>query len=327
MAVPLHTYASVPVAAAADEVDRRLRADAHDLVIAATAAALAAVEAGAQRCGLRIAEIPMTAGRASEADEVGSIEVAWAGREDATGWPALTGRVLVVPDGAGFARLLLLSSRSPDAELLTGRVDRLHRRRLASVGLRRFLRALAAELDRPGCAPAGGAIGVPRIDRTPMFVHHLQSLASPCDLAHAHLLTERVRLAERATKVALERANDVLTSGRFGSPADPIVGSRPAQLGEPAALWIGWSSHEEATGWPELDLGLALEPHGAGSRLTVVSRRERRFDLSTNRVDKHQRHRVFEQVGRDVAQAVRDEIDGALVGRGAPRPPLVAAGS
>jgi hypothetical protein len=327
MAVPLHAYASVPVAAAAGEVNRRLRSDAHDLVIAATAAALASVEAGAQRCGLRISEIPMTTGRASEADEVGSIEVAWAGREDATGWPALTGRVLVVPEGEGFARLLLLSSRSPDAELLTGRVDGLHRRRLASVGLRSFLRALAAELDRPGRDSVGGAIGVPRIDRTPMFVHHLQSLASPCDLARTHLLTERVHLAERATKVALERADDVLTSGRFRSAADPIVRSRAARIGEPAALWIGWSSDEEATGWPELDLGLALEPYGAGSRLTVVSRREPRFDLSTNRVDKRQRHRLLEQVGKDVAQALRDEVDGALVGGGAPRPPLVAADS
>ncbi len=308
MPTPLHQYASVPVAANATEIHRRLRADVHDLVAAATADALTAMERQAERWGLRITEVPVTAGRATEPTELGSIEVGWVGREDATGWPALTGRLVVVPEAETSCRLLFVSPRSPHAEIATDRLDRLHHQRLTHVSIQRFLHDLARQLSRRDRRAEVDSAHVGSFDRTPMFVHHLETLVHEPAIVRELLVSDLVGLAERATADAVERARDLLAAGRFRTPAAPTIQTRPARPGEPASVWIGWRSDEEATGWPDLDLAILVEAHDHGSRLLVLSPREPGYDLSVNRIDKQQRHQILARAGADLAATIHNEL-------------------
>jgi hypothetical protein len=308
MPTPLHQYASVPVAASATEIHRRLRADVHDLVAAATADALTTMGRQAERWGLRITQVPVTAGRATEPTELGSIEVGWVGREDTTGWPALTGRLAVVPSSETSCRLLFVSPRSPRAELATGRLDRLHRQRLTHVSIQRFLHYLARQLSEPDRRAKVDSAHVESFDSTPMFVHHLETLAHDPAVVRELIMADLVGLAERATTVAVERARGHLTAGRFRAPAAPTIQTRPARPGEPASVWIGWRSDEEATGWPNLDLTILVEAHDLGSRLLVLSPREPGYDLSVNRSDKQRRNQILARAGADLAEALHDAL-------------------
>lgn len=326
MPIPLHQYASVPVSAPAAEVHRRLRTGARELVATATAEALTAMGRQAQPWGFRLSEVPVTTARATESRELGSIAVRWTGREDATGWPALTGRLVVVADAARASRLLFVSPRSPQAELATIRLDRLHRLRMTQVGIQRFLLDLAGMLSRSGSLPELVGSGVSHFDRTPLFVHHLEPLDGQPGVLRDLLMADLTGLAERATAVAVQRARDLLEAGRFRARAGPTVQTRPARPGEPVCAWIGWRSDEEATGWPEVDLALLVEAHDAGSRLVVLSPREPGYDLSVNRMDKRQRHQILARAGADLAVAIRDAlVERSPVRAAAPAPrPLVS---
>lgn len=248
MPTPLHQYASVPVSADAAEVHRQLRADAEDLVAAATADALTTMGRQAERWGLRISEVPVTIGRATEPTEFGSIEVRWTGREDATGWPALTGRLVVVPEDETASRLLFVSPRSPHVEFATSRLDRLYRQRLTNVGIQRFLHDLAGQLQEPDRRAKIDGASVSSFDRTPMFVHHLEPLAGQPAAVRDLLLADLAGLAERGTEVAVERARDLLAAGRFRAPAAPTIQMRPAQVNQPACGSAGTATRRPPDG-------------------------------------------------------------------------------
>ena len=66
---------------------------------------------------------------------------------------------------------------------------------------------------------------------------------------------------------------------------------------------LAWTSDEEATGWPHIGLTLAVEAAPDGSRLVILSRRAPGYDLSSNRVDKHQRDQILRELGSHVADA------------------------
>src|SRR5680860_115195 len=182
--LPLHQYASVPLSVSPEQVSARLVADPHGVVSQATADALTAMGPHIRRWGLQISELPTTTASPIGSDEFGSVEVAWAGTEDATGWPALIGRIVVVPAGPAGSRLMLFSRRSPHAELATSRLDRLHCERIVHVSVQRFLQDLGRNLDDPGTRPPTAHLA--RFDRAPMFVHHLQALSGEPGVVHDH---------------------------------------------------------------------------------------------------------------------------------------------
>lgn len=317
MPIPIHHYASVPVGAPASVVHDRLRADAHGLVAGATADALAVTTPLLRRWGLAASGLPTVTARVTGRDEIGSIEVVWGGDEGTTGWPALTGRLLVVPDAAGRTRLGFVSERSPDAELTTARLDRLHRRRVVEVGIRSVLYGLARHLGTVSDADAVGQ-GEGRCDRAPRFLHHLCVTGHEPDRLRALLLADPTGLAERATRVAVVRAADALRAGGFRAPAAPRVGVRPGRTGVLGVLDLSWEGDEEATGWPRLTCTVLVEAYEAGSRLAVLSSREPGYDLSLNRIDRFARHQVLRQAGADLAAAIVGELDAAprTAGRG-----------
>jgi hypothetical protein len=315
---PFHQYASVPIAADAATIHRRLTADVEDLLSTATASALATLGPPTTRWGLTVSALPTTTARTTDPYELGVVEVTWRGHEAATGWPALTGRLVVTPQPGARSRLLFLSRRSPHAELATGRLDRLHRQRVVHVTIQRFLSDLAHQLGSDTAGTPMMDAGARAVDRSPMFLHHLQDLDFDPDVAHRWLLSGLDDLATSATAVALSRADADLETGRFRAPARPRVEARPAWPNEPATVWIRWVSDEEATGWPQLDLALLIEARGERARLAVLSPREAGYDLSRNRLDKHQRHRILQQAGGHLAAALVDQL---------PAPPVRIAGA
>jgi hypothetical protein len=315
MPLPFHQYASSPATADAATIHRRLTTDVHDRVSTAAASALMTIGPLIAGWGLNVSALPTTTARRTGPGELGTAEITWRGDEAATGWPALTGRLVVIPQPRRHSRLLFLSSRSPQAELTTGLVDRAHRQRVVNVSIQAFLRDLARQLDDDTTnAPTIGP-GARTFDRSPLFVHQLQDLDVEPDDARAWLLDGLDDLAIRATAAAVARASATLTAGRFRAGARPHIESRPAHPDEPATVWIRWCSDEEATGWPELDLALLVEAHGDHARLAVLSRREPGYDLSLNRIDKHQRHRILQQAGADLAAALADRLPARTTAR------------
>ncbi len=308
--VPLHQYASVPVSAHPETVSRRLLAEPDGLVGVATANALTVMGPHIRRWGLTVSQLPTTTAGPVGSGELGSTEVTWTGPEDATGWPALTGRLVVSPTGYAGSRLMFLSRRSPHAELATDRLDRLHRQRAVHVSIQGFLRDLANQLDGATATTltARTGPGVRAFDRTPMFLHHIQGLGVDADTAHRWLLAKLDDLARSATAVAVSRAHASLQAGRFRAPARPHVETRPARPDEPATVWIRWGSDEGATGWPQLDLGLLVEAQGDRARLAMLSPREPGYDLSLNRIEKQQRHQILQRAGADLAAALADAL-------------------
>ena len=65
--------------------------------------ALAGLEPLLRGWGLRPTRLPVVVATATEPDTVGALEVRWAGDDDATVWPTMTARVLVVPDTIGLS--------------------------------------------------------------------------------------------------------------------------------------------------------------------------------------------------------------------------------
>lgn len=307
---PYHELASLAIASDASSVHGDLTAEAEERVGAATGDALTALTPRIRTWGLEPTALPETAVRPTDPEEFGALEVTWTGDEGTTGWPALTAQLLVTPEPGERSRLRLYSQRSPGGEAATRRVGRIHRRRIAEMAVQRFL----FDLGRPfggvpvgtGAADALGAVGT--YDRAPQFLHHLEELPVAPDTAHALLVGDAEALAVRATDAAVAASQGPLVAGRFLAPAEPHVRASLARADEPATVWIDWSSDEEATGWPEMRLGVLLEAHASGSRLVVLSTREPAYDLSRNRLDKQHRHAVIERSGADVAAAVADAL-------------------
>lgn len=320
--LPRHQYASVPLAANPQDVCERLLADPDGVVRQATADALTAMGPHVRRWGLRISGLPTTTASPTGPNELGCVEVTWTGPEDATGWPALTGQLVVAPAGPAGSRLLLLSRRSPHGELATPRLDRLHRQRIVQVSIQRFLQDLGHHLDNPGERPPTAHVA--RFERSPMFVHHLQELSGEPGAAHDRLMNDLQGLAEQATATAVTGAREALHAGRFRQPANPTVQVRPARPGEPACAWVGWRSDEEATGWPQLELALLIENHPDGTRLALLSTREPGYDMSRLRIDKRQRDQILRTAGPAFARAIHDGLAYPASGQ---RPQLVSADS
>jgi hypothetical protein len=321
---PVHQFGSVALAAGPATVAQRLLADPDGLVRTATADALTAMGPQLQRWGRRVAALPVTTARATGSDQLGCVELAWSGAEDATGWPALTGQLVVAPAGPAGARLRFFSRRSPHAELATSRLDRLHRHRIVQVSVQRFLRDLGRQVDDTGARPSPGHLE--RFDRTPMFVHHLQPLDVASDVAQARLVVDLPDLAQRATTTAVSGVHGPLRAGRFRAPARPAVLTRLGQTGDPACVWVGWRGDEEATGWPQLELALLIEARRHGSTLALLSAREPGYDLSRPRSDKHHRDRILRSVGPAFAEALRERLAvGSPGAASSPRPQLASA--
>ena len=288
MSIPLHQYASVPVAATATAVHDRLTAAPHELVTAATADALRCLAPAVRAWGLSTRALP-------------TVATGPGGDEDATGWPALTAWLVATPDVEGRSRLALVSHRSPGAELATVRLDRLHRQRLTRTAVQTFLRALADRLqERVPPRPTPGP-GTRHPDRTPTFLHDTVTVPAPAEDVVRRLLDDPYGRAVRATDTALDQVAPILAAGRFRDPARPTVAVRPATDDELGAVIVQWDDveqprphlrREDATGWPTMTLTLVATPVDAGTRLAVLSPREPGYDLSVNRVDKHVRDQL-----------------------------------
>lgn len=300
--LPFHQYASAPLSITAREAHERLARDLPAMVEAATADALTGMAPFIRAWGLTPTALPSVTARATTADELGSVEVSWTGTEDEIAWPALIARLLITPRRAGGSRVSLLSVRSPEAELRTRRIGSLHRRRLVDVAMQRFLHHLADQLDDPG--PIHRTAGATRFDRTPLFVHHLRSSGAEPDAVLATLTDAPEVLATTITEHVFSAVRAPLEAGKFRREPAPTIRTRPVGPNEPGALFVGWSSNEEATGWPQLQLAIGVEATDRGSRLMVLSAREPGYDLSRNRADKAQRHQILREFGAHVADAV-----------------------
>lgn len=300
--LPFHQYASAPLGITATLAHDRLRRDIVGIVQAATADAITGMAPFIGAWGLTPTALPNVTARATAADELGSVEVSWSGTEDAIAFPALIGRLLITPRRAGGSRISLLSVRSPEAELRTLRIGSLHRRRLVDVAMQRFLHHLADRLDDPGAVHR--TAGATRFDRTPLFVHHLRTSSHDPDAVLATLTNAPEALAGSITDHALGAVRDPLDAGRFRREPHPTTHTRLVGPNEPGALYVGWSSNEEATGWPQLELSIGVEAAAHGSRLVVLSAREPGYDLSRNRADKAQRHQILQGLGAQVTDAV-----------------------
>jgi hypothetical protein len=211
-------------------------------------------------------------------------------------------------DPAGASRLTFLSRRSPAAELSTARLDRLHRRRLVQVAVQGFLYELARELMPHLADLASPEAGAGGFDPAPLFVHGLLTLEEEPSRVLAHLATEPQAMIQRATDAAIADASHALAAGRFRAPATPVMHVDGPTAGGVGALRIGWDSDEEATGWPAITFAVLVEPHDRGTRLALLSAREPRYDLSVNRVDKHQRDEVLQHAGGALASALTFEL-------------------
>lgn len=303
MATPVHQYASVLVGAPAPALHQRLRTLAIERVDGATATGLARLQPFVSLWGLTPTALPSVDTHTLGHDEFGAVEVTWSGDEEATTWPSMTARLLVTPDATEGSRLVLVSPRSPGAELATTRLGRVHRQRLVHSTVQQFLADLADELGRAPAAARHGT-GAVVFDQRPVFVHHLRRIDDDPHRVAAQLRTHVAGLAHDATRVAVDSARTALAAGRFRLPATPRVATTPGHPGQLAAVHIRWHADEEATGWPAITLGLAIEAHDLGTRLAVVSPRPPGHDLTRNRVDKQARHDLLQHAAGHLAEAL-----------------------
>lgn len=310
MTTPIHQYVSVPVAGSSPRVADLLRAQAADLAPTITADVIDAMAPIVTRWGLHTSGHPTVVARPADDDELGCVAISWAGQEDATGWPAISGLLLVVPDAIDTTRLVFVSPRSPRSGLATGQLDPLHRHRVVHVTVQQFLHRLAERLWAPDVEVAGAATGA---DDRPMYLHHLRPIADDPHWLLDRMTHDPLALAVHATTAALSQARDTLDAGRFRAPAEPTVHVRPGRPDELGAVHIRWEIDEEASGVPALEFALLVEAHQGGARLAVLSSRPPGYDLSVNRMDKAQRDQILRRVGADVGDAIIDRLATAAV--------------
>lgn len=311
MVIPFHEYASVPVSGPTAAAHERLMAAPQEEVAAATAQAISDIRPLTRSWGLRPTVLPTVTASPTDDDQLGSVEVRWEGIDAETAWPSLTARLLVVPSRVdGGTRLVLLSPRSPGVELTTAALDRVERRRGVEVPLRCFLSALAERLRDPATPPLHEQHDV-TTHRRPLFVHHVLGVAADPDELAAWLRADPGTLAEDVTAAALDAAADTLAAGRFRTPARPRIVTAGASASRVGVVDLGWASDEEATGWPPITLTLVVEADTGGSRIAVLSEREPSYDMSLNRVDKHQRNQVLSTLGANVLDAITRSLPAA----------------
>lgn len=303
MTTPQHQLASVPVAAAPHAVAGRLLTDPAGIVADATGDAVDGARHLLHDWGFDASERPTTHAAAVEDDTFGSVLLRWTGPEDRTGWPAIEARLLVVPEPLdGSSRLALWTTRSPGAELGTDALEQLDRRRAVDVAVQRFLAELARRVGGAGDGVAT-APGASRFDRRPLFVHHVEHVPQDATDVARTLLADPPRLGRDLTDAALDALETPLRTGRFRSPALPevhVTASTPDRTG---VVRVGWSCDEEASGWPAIELTLAVEALGDGCRLLAWSHREPHYDTSRNRVDRRERDAVLKGLGPAVVHA------------------------
>jgi hypothetical protein len=324
MTHPLHHLSSITVAAPATAVHARLTADGLDAVTSATAAALELVGPPARSTGLPPRALPTVSARlpdGADGSGIGSLELRWAGAEDATGWPALTASLVVTPSGPTSSRLSLFSRRAP-GELHTTRVGRLHGQRLLDLAVRTFLRVFVGTLDLRSPAPSPPGTDTEHGDvRSPRFVYATTWLPRPAEAVHAALIDDAAALSRRATTAALDHLASTLAAGRFRLVADPLVVTTVPGPGELGSVTVGWRTHEEATGWPAMDLTVLATGGDDGTRLALVSPRAPGYDLSVNRIDKHHRDRLGRVAPERFLHTLADELAAAT--RASRQPVLV----
>jgi hypothetical protein len=132
----------------AEDVHARLTSDPETTVVAATAHALTSCAALLRRWGLVMSSLPTVTVGPPPAGELGAVEVRWRGRESDTGWPAMTGRLVVTPIGPGDSVLALYTTRPASAGLQVPAWTDLHRQRAADLIVEHFLGALVHQLER-----------------------------------------------------------------------------------------------------------------------------------------------------------------------------------
>lgn len=311
MTAPIHQYVSVPIGAPASRVCKLLRTQATDLAPRVTVDVIAAMTPMVARWGLHTSGGPTVDVRPSDDDQLGSVAIAWAGQEDATGWPAISGWLVVVPEVGDTARIVFVSPRSTRSGLATGQLDPLHRHRVVHITIQQFLHGVAGRLDAPGTEVLGAATGA---DDRPMYLHHLRPIVDDPHRMFGQMTRDPLGLAVHATRVALDRVGDALEAGRFRAPPEPMVHIRPGRHDELGMLHIRWEIDEEATGVPALEFALLVEAHQGGARLAVLSTRPAGYDLSRNRMDKAQRNQILQRVGAEVGDAVVDQIVATAAG-------------
>ena len=237
MASPWHQHASVPVHGTPSIIHERLTTDPAAVVATATAAALARLEPLVRSWGLTPATLPAVTTQATDADAVGAVQLRWSGDEDATVWPSLTARILVVPDAPDQARLVLLTPRSPRAELATRRLERVHRERVVDVAVQRFLLELADRLADPDAfLPVGSPLT--RFDRRPIFVHHGRTLDTDPQALVSELLGDPVGLARDTTTGRCTHRREPWPRASSATRRPPPCGSHPLHPGPSA--WSTW---------------------------------------------------------------------------------------
>jgi hypothetical protein len=161
MTIPLHHFPASPIALSVDEAHRRLTADAQGVVVAATADVLDRCTPTLRRWGVVPRALPTVATAATDAGELGAVAVRWRGDEAATGWPAMSARLLLTPTRSGGCELTLATTRAPSFGLAVTQVGRVHGERAVHVLVAAFLRSLATSLEHaPIAAPA--ALGAAR---------------------------------------------------------------------------------------------------------------------------------------------------------------------
>jgi hypothetical protein len=132
----------------AEDAHARLTADAETAVVAATAQALTSCTALLRRWGLVVHTLPTVTVGPPPSGGIGAVEVRWRGREADTGWPAMTGWLLVTPAGPDDSLLALHTTRPATTGLQVPAWTSLHRERAADLLVDRFLGALADQLGR-----------------------------------------------------------------------------------------------------------------------------------------------------------------------------------
>jgi hypothetical protein len=151
MNVPLHTFPPRPVRLPVDEAFRRLTGDPQPTVVSATAAALERRTPLLRRWGVVARSLPSVTAEVTGDGGPGVVVIRWRGDEAATGWPAMTARLLLTPTPDGGSELTLATTRHPSLGLAAPTLDRFHRERAVRVLVAAFLEALA---DASGQAPA-----------------------------------------------------------------------------------------------------------------------------------------------------------------------------